>query len=47
MVLRVKRVEDVKDLLFLIYILSGVVGMDFFVCVEEEEIINFGEIKFI
>lgn len=47
MVLRVKRAEDAKDLPLPTYISSGAAGMDLFACVEEEEIINPGEIKLI
>lgn len=47
MVLRIKRAEDAKDLPLPTYISSGAAGMDLFACVEEEEIINPGEIKLI
>ncbi|WAM30552.1 dUTP diphosphatase [Caldicellulosiruptor naganoensis] len=47
MILKIKRADDAKDLPLPQYVSSGSAGMDLFACVEEEMVINPGEIKLI
>jgi len=47
MILKIKRADDAKDLPLPQYASAGSAGMDLFACVENEVVINPGEIKLI